>query len=142
MHLTHVCLDNFHNIHRPSLHNRILPTWRIPNSEQVHLDNYSNWDIVCWNNCLNGPAQNLVFSKLEVCGCADWDDVCYENCLDRRESNAFPCGLIIACQKQLQHPMCKAVPTTIPSRCSRSTNPYPRTTTPRSGPTKPSTFWR
>jgi len=64
-------------------------------------------------------------SSIETCNCESWDDVCWDNCLSGgqvAESKSFPCGQIKACQKHLEKPACKDVPTTIPAQCRSTTH--------------------
>merc|ERR1712062_649093 len=58
-------------------------------------------------------------SSIETCNCESWDEECWDDCLSGQfaESNTLPCGKIKACQRHRENPLCKDVPTTIPSRC-------------------------
>ena len=66
-------------------------------------------------------------SSIETCNCESWDEVCWDDCLSGQfaESFSFPCAQIRSCQKYLQNPACKDVPTTIPLRCGDTRSEFP-----------------
>jgi hypothetical protein len=66
-------------------------------------------------------------SSIETCNCESRDEVCWDNCLSGQfaESKPFPCGQIRSCQKHQENPLCKDVPTTIPSRCGDRRSEFP-----------------
>ena len=66
-------------------------------------------------------------SSIETCNCESWDEECWDDCLSGQfaESNTLPCGKIKACQKHRENPLCKDVPTTIPSRCGDRKTEFP-----------------